>query len=65
MDLIAKTVAEVAVELNKKVIRENAELKSRLKVIEIINTSGIKNEAIAAMCDLSRPIVSEEAQHDN
>lgn len=59
MDLIAKIVAETAVELNEKVIRENAELKSRLKVIEIINSNEIKNEAIATMCNLSKPIVVE------
>ena len=60
MDLIAKLVAETATELNKKAIKEIAELKSRLKVIEIINDSEIKNETIAVMCDLSKPIVADE-----
>lgn len=64
MDLIAKIVAETAVELNEKVIRENAELKSRLKVIEIINSNEIKNEAIATMCNLSKPIVVEEKRSE-
>ena len=60
MDLIAKLVAETATELNKKAIKEIAELKSRLKVIEIINDSEIKNETIASMCNLSKSIVVDE-----